>query len=270
MTRSDGGEHVSASSVTTRLSTASPSPALGRRLADDPAVAHRHHPLGGAGDAHVVRHEHDRLAVGVALAQDRHDLAGGGGVEVAGRLVGEQDARAVDQRAGDRDALLLAAGEVAGDARGGVGEAEALEQLRRAAAGLAGRDAGQQRGQLDVVGDREVRDQVEELEHEADLAAAQARAAGLVGAGQVLALHAHLAAGRAVEAAEQVEQRRLAAAARPGDGDELAVRHPQVDVRRARSRPPAPSPCTLPRPVVSSTAFIRSPFRAPLRSGRAI
>ena len=35
-------------------------------------------------------------------------MAGGAGVEVAGGLVGEQQARAVGDRAGDGDALLLA------------------------------------------------------------------------------------------------------------------------------------------------------------------
>ena len=36
------------------------------------------------------------------------------GVEVAGGLVGEDDGRAVDERAGDGDALALAAGELVG------------------------------------------------------------------------------------------------------------------------------------------------------------
>ena len=58
---------------------------------------------------------------------------------------------------------------------------------RRAAARLAGGHAGQQRGQLDVVRDGEVGDQVEELEHEADLAAAQPGPTRLAGAGQALA-----------------------------------------------------------------------------------
>ena len=38
--------------------------------------------------------------------------ARGGGVEVAGRLVGQQQARLVGQGAGDGDALLLAAGQL--------------------------------------------------------------------------------------------------------------------------------------------------------------
>ena len=40
------------------------------------------------------------------------DLAARRRVEVAGRLVGEHHARARDERAGDGDALLLAAGEL--------------------------------------------------------------------------------------------------------------------------------------------------------------
>ena len=41
----------------------------------------------------------------------REHLVGGARVEIAGRLVGEQDARRVGDRARDRDALLLAAGQ---------------------------------------------------------------------------------------------------------------------------------------------------------------
>ena len=52
---------------------------------------------------------------GVAeLLEERHDLDAGLRVEVAGRLVGEDDLRLADQRARDRDALLLAARELAG------------------------------------------------------------------------------------------------------------------------------------------------------------
>jgi hypothetical protein len=87
----------------------------------------------------------------VALAQDRHHLAGGGRVEVAGGLVGEQDARAVDERAGDRDPLLLAAREVAGT-RSPASPRPSARAARRPPARLARRHAGQQRRQLDVVG----------------------------------------------------------------------------------------------------------------------
>ena len=53
--------------------------------------------------------------IGVALLieafEKRHDLFAGFGIEVTGRLVGQDDRRIVDQGAGDGDALALPAGE---------------------------------------------------------------------------------------------------------------------------------------------------------------
>ncbi len=72
-------------------------------------------PVGDRRGARVVGDHHDRLAVGCAhVAQQREDLGARLRVEVAGRLVGEDDGRPRDQRAGDRDALLLATGELGG------------------------------------------------------------------------------------------------------------------------------------------------------------
>ncbi len=48
------------------------------------------------------------------VAHELEDLGARGRVEVAGRLVGEQDGRTRRERPGDGDALLLAAGELAG------------------------------------------------------------------------------------------------------------------------------------------------------------
>ena len=58
------------------------------------------------------------------------DLGAGVGVEVAGRLVGEQDARAIDQGAGDGGALHLAAGQLARLVLQAMPQADAVEQLR--------------------------------------------------------------------------------------------------------------------------------------------
>ena len=46
-------------------------------------------------------------------AHELEDLGAGAAVEVAGRLVGEDDRRLAGQRAGHGDALLLAAGQLA-------------------------------------------------------------------------------------------------------------------------------------------------------------
>src|SRR4029078_9065767 len=61
------------------------------------------------------REKNSPLGVGegvAAGAPKREDLAAVGGVEVARRLVGEHHARARDERPGDGDALLLAAGQL--------------------------------------------------------------------------------------------------------------------------------------------------------------
>ena len=90
-------------------------------------------------------------------------------IEVAGRLVGDEKRRAVDERAGDRAALQLAAGELlrvvaqaAGRARRAASSARAARLRRRSAL------AAEQQRQRDVLEQRQRRQQVEELEDEAD------------------------------------------------------------------------------------------------------
>ena len=63
------------------------------------------------------------------------------GVEVAGRLVGEDDGGAVDERAGDRHALALTAGELVGlvshaDREANFGSSASLARSMRSAAGV--------------------------------------------------------------------------------------------------------------------------------------
>jgi hypothetical protein len=63
-----------------------------------------------------VRGEGDGHAAGRAeVEQQVEDGAAGARGDVAGRFVGEQEDRVTDEGAGDRDALLLAAGELGGE-----------------------------------------------------------------------------------------------------------------------------------------------------------
>ena len=69
------------------------------------------HPIATGRQLGVVGHEHQRHAVlAMAAKQKLDDLMSGGLVEIAGRLVGDDDGRTWRQRPGQRDALLLAAG----------------------------------------------------------------------------------------------------------------------------------------------------------------
>ena len=85
-----------------------------------------------------VGHDHHRRALGVNLAQQAHDFVAVGGVEVTGRFVGQQHGRDGHQRARDRHALLLAAGQLRGTVAGAVRHAQALQHLLHAAAALGG------------------------------------------------------------------------------------------------------------------------------------
>ena len=75
--------------------------------------------------------EHQRgLAAPLQAEQQVDHLLAGLAVEIAGRLVGEDDLRARAQRAGDGDALLLAAGELRREMIGAMRQADLGQQAR--------------------------------------------------------------------------------------------------------------------------------------------
>src|SRR5690606_14493315 len=80
---------------------------------------------------------------------------------------------------------------------------------------------GQQQRQLDVAGGSEHRQQVVELEHEADVVGAPAGQLPPRSLREVVVADDHLSGGRGVEAAEQVQQGGLAGTRGPHQGEEL-------------------------------------------------
>jgi hypothetical protein len=109
-----------------------------------------------------------------------------------------------------------------------TGQANLLEQRRGARSDVV--DAGNLHRHRHVFIRRQRRDQVKELEHEADLLATQPGERVLRKAGDVDAVDQHLAGTRRVEAGDETEQRGLAAARRPHDGHELTF----ADLKRER------------------------------------
>ena len=85
----------------------------------------------GRGDVGVMGDEDDRAPGRVERVEDAHHVAPGGGVEVARRLVGEDERRVRDQRAGDRDTLLLAARQLARLVVQPVAQPQPLERRTR-------------------------------------------------------------------------------------------------------------------------------------------
>ena len=83
-------------------------------VGDDFAVFDFDDAVGKGGDFRVVRDQNNGVAFGVQPADDFHHHLAAAGIECAGGLVGQDDFTAVHQRAGNRHALLLAAGELVG------------------------------------------------------------------------------------------------------------------------------------------------------------
>lgn len=173
--------------------------------------------------------QHDGLSALVEAGEQPQHLPGALAVEAAGGFVGEQQAGGVDQGAGQGDALLFAAGQLARCAVLLTGQAQLVEQLAAGGTGLPGGPAGQQGGEFDVVGDGEVGDQVEELEDDPDVVAAQFGPARLAVAVDLPSVEPEGAAVGAVQAAEEVEESGFAGSRGAGDGDEFAAFDGQVD-----------------------------------------
>src|SRR5487761_2250653 len=89
-------------------------------VAEDLAVAEGDASLGEAGHLRVVGDHDDGVAVAVEVLEEVGDDLLVGCVEVSGGFVGEEDGWVVDEGAGDADALLLSAGEFAGEVAGAV------------------------------------------------------------------------------------------------------------------------------------------------------
>jgi hypothetical protein len=113
----------------------------------------------------------------VQRRQQVHDLVAARAVEVAGGLVGEQHRGLGDDGARDRHALLLAARQLGRRVVLPALQAHLRQRPRppRCARALAPSAAVEQR-QLDVLQRRGARQQVEALEDEAQVVAAQQRA----------------------------------------------------------------------------------------------
>ena len=103
-----------------------------------------------------------------------------------------------------------------------IGEPDLGEQGERALAQLAAGDADRSERRLDVLQRGQRRDQVELLEDEAERAQPQLGELVVAQRREVAALEEDLAVARPVERAEQLQQRRLARAARAFERDELA------------------------------------------------
>jgi hypothetical protein len=128
--------------------------------------------------------------------QGQH-LAPGSRVQIAGGLVGEHQVGACGECAGDRDPLLLTAGELVRPVPQPVGEAQGVDQAVDPVLLLRGRPATVElERQQQVPPDVEGRHEVEGLEHEPDPAAPEHRELSVIERGDLGAAEERAAGGR--------------------------------------------------------------------------
>ena len=147
----------------------------------------------------------------------------------AGRLVGEQQRRLAHQRPGDGDPLLLPAGKLVRPVAGPVRHADALQYLLRAAAHFRPPGAPIDQRQADILQCGQLRQQVEGLEHETDMPVPERGQLVVAKPGNIAPVEDASARCRAVQQADNVHERRLAAARRPHDRHQVARIDLQID-----------------------------------------
>jgi hypothetical protein len=160
------------------------------------AVAEADDALGMLGNIGLVRHQHNRAPFAVEPLEDCHNLLAGAGVEVARRLVRQNQHGVGDDGAGNRDALLLPARQFV---RLVVDALRQPDHLQRAfgAFGTIPRACIQER-QLHIAQRSDSRQQVEGLKHKADVAVANLRQLRVAHRADQLAVEVILAVGGAV------------------------------------------------------------------------
>ena len=205
--------------------------------------------VGGlAGQLLIVRdHDQGRALAAEVVEQQGHDLGGRGRVEVARRLVRQQDLGPIHQRPRDGDPLVLAAGELHRPMPQPSAQPDRLERRGGRRATIGHWTTRQHHRQLDVLERRPRRDQVIRLEDHPD--GRQPIRGELIAGhpGQVAAARLDAPRGRTIQAPDQVQERRLPRARFSQQRHPLAPAHlqrdaPQRDDRAMRSRSSSPRP----------------------------
>ena len=162
--------------------------------------------------------------------QKLEDARGVVRIKVAGRFVGQQKRRSMNQRSRHGGALHFAAAHLVREGVGARGESDEFEHLGRAGAGVLGPVAAQEEGKLDVLDRGHGQQQIEKLEDDAEALAPVCGEGAFVHVVQSESVDRDLARCWLVESAEQIEQRAFAATAGTGHRAECAGRDFQRDI----------------------------------------
>ena len=148
-------------------------------------------------------------------------------VEIAGRLIGQQDFRIADDGAGQRHALLLAARKLAGIMRQAMAETDMLQLFFRPRKSIG--PSGKFKRDGDILQRRHGGHEMEGLKDDADMLPTKAGKTILVEAGEILARHMHAARAWLLQPRQHHEKRGLARTRRTDEARRCATRDPQIN-----------------------------------------
>lgn len=180
-------------------------------LADDLSVGEEKHTVGVCGSDRVVGDHDDGLAKFINGAP--HEVENFGSclaIEVAGRFVGKGYVGARRKSSCYGHALLLASGKLRWFVRKPICEADRLDYFVEQLLVVGGLSEVERQG--DVLDCSQGRDEVERLEHKADLVPAQQRELLFAERAQVGVANDHFAAREPIEASKTVHESGLARA----------------------------------------------------------
>ena len=208
----------------------------GAAVAADPPVADLDDPVAGLCHRRVVGdQEQRRVAAAVQIVQQTDDRFTGGAIEIAGRLVGEQEAGLAGEGPGKRHPLLLAAGELGRIVCHPGGKADRGQPLAGTRQGVGG--VGQFERQRDVFQGGHGRHQVEVLKYDTDMIPAEAGEGIFIEGAQLLAGRPNGAGRRPFEAGDDHQQAGLPGAGRADETDRFAPLDDQIDAAQDGHRP---------------------------------
>ena len=144
----------------------------GCTIIHDPPIADFDDALRMLGHGHVMRDQHHSMALGVQLAEDLHHLFAGMRIQRTCGFVGEDHRATIHQRTRNRNALLLAARELAREMLHTLAQTQPRQQGGCPCMACFGRHAGVDRRHLHIAQCSQIGQQVVALEDEAEVLAA--------------------------------------------------------------------------------------------------
>jgi len=181
----------------------------------------------------IVRDEDKRgPSTAIQFEHDLYDHAASLGVEIAGWLIGEKNLGTVDERAGERDALLFPAGKLRRIMIDALGKPYTSEQIQAECARAT--IAPKLDRNRDVLQRRQSGDQLEILKYKTDMLVANAGSLIFSRLAQCDSIQKHGSRRWPIQSGTKTEQRRLAAARWPEDRTGCALSQNEGNILKHR------------------------------------